>query len=88
MRNSIIAAFKSRSQMIRFDEALKKAGIGTEIISTPKAIALGCGLSIQFDQAGLETAKVLIKALSPTAFEGFYLIQNENNTVKVLKMFN
>ena len=43
-----IAAFRSRHQVMKFEEALKKEGLMVRVISTPREIALGCGLSVQF----------------------------------------
>ena len=47
--NSGIAAFRSRQQVMRFDSALRRAGIHSEIVSTPKDVSVGCGLSVAFD---------------------------------------
>ena len=72
MEGKIIAAFKSRSQLMSFDAAMRRAGIKTEIVPTPRAVALGCGLSAEFSKEALHTARNIIKAIEPTAFEGFY----------------
>lgn len=72
MEGKIIAAFKSRSQLMSFDAAMRRAGIKTEIVPTPRAVALGCGLSAAFSKEALKTARSIIKATEPTAFEGFY----------------
>ena len=50
MEGKIIAAFKSRSQLMSFDAAMRRAGIKTEIVPTPRAVALGCGLSAAFSK--------------------------------------
>jgi len=41
-----IAAFRSRQQVFRFDSALRRSGINGRIISTPREIQVGCGLSV------------------------------------------
>ena len=46
--------------MMSFDTALRRGGVETDIIPTPKAIALGCGLSVEFPAEGLNTAKAII----------------------------
>ena len=56
MEEKIIAAFKSRSQLMSFDAAMRRAGIKTEIVPTPRAVALGCGLSAAFSKKALQTA--------------------------------
>ena len=87
MEERIIASFKSRSQMMSFDTALRRGGVETDIIPTPKAIALGCGLSVEFPAERINTAKAIIKALNPSTFEGFYTIAGEGKRVKVQKIF-
>ena len=44
-----IAAFRSRQQVMRFDSALRRAGIEADIVSTPRVVSVGCGLSVAFD---------------------------------------
>ncbi|MBR5232301.1 MAG: DUF3343 domain-containing protein [Clostridia bacterium] len=44
-----IAAFRSRQQVMRFEGALRRAGIHSQVISTPRDVSIGCGLSVQFD---------------------------------------
>ena len=88
LMNAIIAAFKSKNQMIQFDSALRKKGIATKIISTPRAIALGCGLSVEIQDQDLQGAKDIISKSNFTAFEGFYQIIKEGNRVRVVRIFS
>ena len=44
-----VAAFRSRQQVMRFEGILRRAGLNVRVISTPKDVAIGCGLSVQFD---------------------------------------
>ena len=43
-----IASFRSRQQVFAFEAALSRAGIRTQVVSTPREVALGCGLSVRF----------------------------------------
>lgn len=43
-----IAAFRSRSHALRFSQILKDSGYSNDIISTPKEVSVGCGLSVKF----------------------------------------
>ena len=38
-----IAAFRSRQQVLRFEDALRREGVQTSVVTTPRAVALGCG---------------------------------------------
>lgn len=43
-----VAAFRSRQQVMRFEGILRRAGIDAKVISTPRDVAIGCGLSLEF----------------------------------------
>ena len=70
--NNGIAAFRSRQQVMRFDSTLRKAGIHSEIVSTPREVSVGCGLSVAFDLR--DTAAVLdaYRRSRPGNLIGFY----------------
>jgi len=41
-------SFNSRQHALYFSQLLKNEGYDSQIISTPKGVALGCGLSVKF----------------------------------------
>ena len=43
-----VAAFRSRQQVLVFNNALQRAGIQGRIVSTPREVSMGCGLSVRF----------------------------------------
>ena len=43
-----IIAFRSRQHAFHFSQVLRDQGISSQVMSTPKEVALGCGLSIRF----------------------------------------
>ena len=43
-----VAAFRSRQQVLRFEAALRRRGVPASVISTPRSISMGCGLSVRF----------------------------------------
>ena len=43
-----IIAFRSRQHALHFSQILRNEGYNNQIMSTPKEVALGCGLSIRF----------------------------------------
>ena len=43
-----IASFRSRQQVMNFESQLRNAGVHGEVVSTPREIAVGCGLSVKF----------------------------------------
>ncbi len=79
-----IAAFRSRQAVLRFDDQLRKAGIPTQIITTPRAISMGCGLSIRFDQRALPSAMEIYHTQQPSPnLIGFYIARNVEGRISV-----
>ena len=79
-----IAAFRSRSQLMRFDKLLKENNIKAEVIATPQRVKLGCGLSIKLELASLDAAKAIYMQNSLQSLDGFYIIEEENGRTRVL----
>ena len=55
-----VAAFRSRQQVLWFEQVLRRYGVPVSVISTPRSISMGCGLSIRFP---LERATEVRRAL-------------------------
>lgn len=58
--NNIIIAFKARSDSLKFSELLRKGGVPSTIINTPRELSVGCGLSVSVEQKYREYALSLI----------------------------
>lgn len=43
-----ILSFRSRQHAFHFSQILRDQGISNQVMSTPKEVALGCGLSLRF----------------------------------------
>ena len=69
-----IAAFSSRQQVMRFDSALRRKGLRAQIISTPRDVALGCGLSVQFDLNDAPAVMETYRQSRPGNLIGFYRV--------------
>ena len=71
-----IASFRSRSQVLRLEDALRRAGLFAGVISTPREVALGCGLSVRFELHQLAQVLAIYRRLSPGALIGFYRVDH------------
>jgi len=71
-----IAAFRSRTQVLRMEDALRRAGLSAGVISTPRQVAIGCGLSVRFDLSELRQVMAVYRRLNPTALVGFYRVDD------------
>ena len=75
--NFCIAAFRSRLQVMAFEGALKQQGMQASIVTTPRAVALGCGLSVRFEEKDAPRVKALYQALGLGNLIGFYRVTRD-----------
>ncbi|MBQ4264621.1 MAG: DUF3343 domain-containing protein [Clostridia bacterium] len=71
-----IASFRSRTHVLRLEDALRRAGLAAGIISTPREVALGCGLSVRFDLNQYPQVLSVYRRLAPGALIGFYRVDH------------
>lgn len=85
-----IAAFRSRQQVLMFRELLQRSGIGATVISTPKDVSIGCGLSVRFAYGDMARAIAVYKRTAPSALIGFYAVEKDGlrTGVKPVKVFS
>lgn len=72
-----IASFRSRQQVLKFEGALRRSGIRVSVITTPRDVSVGCGLSIRFELSDYERVREIYDSLRPTNLIGFYLVERE-----------
>ena len=70
-----IASFRSRQQVLKFEGALRRAGVHTSIITTPRDVSMGCGLSIRFELEDYDRVLGVYNALRPSNLIGFYRVE-------------
>ena len=70
-----IAAYRSRQQVLMLEAALKRDGISVSVITTPREVALGCGLSVRFRLEDLDRVERTIKAQRPANLIGVYRVE-------------
>ncbi len=78
-----IAAFRSRQQVLRFEAALKREGLPVRVMTTPREVALGCGLSVYFP---LEIAPRVMDAVDrcqPEHMIGVYQVEKSGGRSKL-----
>ena len=77
MQSSIgIASFRSRTQVLRLEDALRRAGLSAGVISTPREVAVGCGLSVRFALSDFQKVVSVYRRLNPGALIGFYRVDH------------
>ena len=64
--------FRSRTQVLNFKKMLEGIGVVSQIVSTPRRLSIGCGLSLKINSRDFYNAKELIDVYKPQGFVGIY----------------
>lgn len=70
-----IASFRSRQQVMKFENALRRAGVRVQIITTPRDVSIGCGLSVRFELEDFDRVEAVYRQLRPSNLIGFYRVE-------------
>ena len=82
-----IAAFRSRQQVMRFEDALRREGLNAGIVTTPREVAMGCGLSVRFDLRDAERVRNVYRRFNPGNLIGFYRVDYPGGRARVMPLF-
>ena len=77
MEKFMIAAFRSRLHVMAFERTLKSAGVRASVVTTPRAVALGCGMSVRFETGDLERVRVLLSGSAMSNLIGLYSVERD-----------
>ncbi len=88
MNHYYVFAFSSRTETMQFYRLLSRNGIPCRIINTPRAITLGCGLSVEVAPGYYGSASLLFMKTFSRSFLGAFDIINENGSVKTRRVID
>ena len=74
-----IASFRSRQQVLKFEGALRRAGVRVSVITTPRDVAVGCGLSIRFELNEYDRVMDVYSQLRPSNLIGFCRVERDDS---------
>ena len=78
-----IAAFRSRQQVMHFERALRRAGVPSSIITTPRSVSVGCGLSVRFELRDVRDVQDVYQVAKPGNLIGFYRVERQGGHTQV-----
>ncbi len=81
----IIISFRSRVDTFTLSDNLKKWGIPSKVVLTPKEANIGCGLSVMIGKENVKLCKKIVYGKVLKSFVGFFLIKETANG-KIIKM--
>jgi len=73
-----IVALRSRQQALMLESALRREGVNARMISTPRDVALGCGLSVWFPLEQQAVVRRVVSQTRPTNMVGIYRVDTQN----------
>ena len=73
-----IASFRSRQQVMKFEAALRRAGVRVQIITTPRDVAVGCGHGAQWWKEFFSTVRM-------AGYDGDVSLEMEDLTMPMLE---
>ncbi len=85
--NFCIAAFRSRQQVMAFERLMAFQGLKGSVMTTPRAVSMGCGLSVRFEMKDLGKVRLLARQVQPGSLIGLYGVTRDGTgrtTVRVL----
>ena len=78
-----VAAFRSRQQVLRFEAALNRQGIPARVITTPRDISMGCGLSVRFPLSRTAEVRRALRELNSANLIGLYRAEYDGARLRV-----
>ena len=78
-----VAAFRSRQQVLRLESALRAQGVPVSVISTPRNISMGCGLSLRFPLGSAQAVRRAIGRGGGTNLIGLYRADYDGSRLRV-----
>ena len=78
-----VAAVRSRQQVLRVEATLRHRGVPTQVVTTPRDISMGCGLSVRFPMERLNDVRKALLASNPGNLIGLYRAEYDGGRLRV-----
>lgn len=78
-----VAAFRSRQQVLWFEDALRRRGLPVSVVSTPRDISMGCGLSVRFPLSRADDVRQTLRGFNATNLIGLYRADYDGARLRV-----
>ena len=78
-----VAAFRSRQQVLRLEAALNRQGVPARVVTTPRDISMGCGLSVRFPMERLQDVRRALRTQNTGNLIGLYQAEHDGTRLRV-----
>lgn len=82
-----LVVFKTKTEVFAFIEDIRYLGISASVVSTPKEIKIGCGLSAKISDNGINVAKRIIYNGDYPTFYGIFIKKLGTANSSLTKIF-
>ena len=73
-----IAAYRSRQQVLMLESALRREGVNVKIVTTPREVSMGCGLSARFELSDAPHVARTERRMNTGNLIGLYRVEYAN----------
>lgn len=78
-----IAAYRSRQQVLMLESALRREGVSVNVVTTPREVSMGCGLSARFAMSDAERVKRAVRSMNTSNLIGLYRVEYAGGRTKL-----
>ena len=78
-----VAAFRSRQNVLWFEQVLRRHGVPVSVISTPRDISMGCGLSVRFPLSRASDVRRALREVNTSNLIGLYRAEYDGARLRV-----
>lgn len=78
-----IAAYRSRQQVLMLESALRREGVNVKIVTTPREVSMGCGLSARFELSDAPHVARTVHRMNTGNLIGLYRVEYANGRTKL-----
>ena len=78
-----IAAYRSRQQVLMLESALRREGVNVKIVTTPREVSMGCGLSARFELSEAPRVARTVQRMNTGNLIGLYRVVYANGRTKL-----
>lgn len=78
-----VAAFRSRQQVLWFEGMLRRRGVPVSVISTPRDISMGCGLSVRFPLSRAQDVRAALSGINRSNLIGLYRADYDGGRLRI-----
>ena len=78
-----IAAYRSRQQVLMLESALRREGVYVKIVTTPREVSMGCGLSARFELSDAPHVARTVRRMNTGNLIGLYRVEYANGRTKL-----